>query len=284
MFTLKIQNPSGEVFELTHNSQDYQIVDVQGLAPPPIAVNTAASGMIDGSFFNSARVEERNIVIIIVFNGDIEGNRQRLYKMFPVKQPCKIFFKNKNRDVYIEGYVETLECSLFSQREQAQISLICPRPYFESLSTVYSELARIVRMFEFPFSISANDPVPMSEIMSYPLCTISNGGDVESGFEMTIGFDDSANGVKIYNVTTQQMLGFDFVFSAGDEVTISTRSGSLEVTLLRSGQKSSLLNFLASGSRWLKLTVGDNDFTFSATSGADGIRIVFATADLYGGV
>jgi phage-related protein len=284
MFSLKIQNAKNEIFELTHDSQNYYVIDVQGLAPPKTAINTSVSGTIDGSFFNSARVEQRNIVITLVFNGDIEANRQRLYNIFSTKQPCKIYFKNKNRDVTIDGYVEAFECNLFAQREQAQISLICPRPYFEDLEIIYTELAQIVRMFEFPFSISAADPVPMSEIQSYPLCTINNNGDVECGVIMSIDFTDSANGFKIYNVTTQKKIGFDFVFADGDNLVINTKSGNMGATLTRAGQTINLLNYFADGSEWIKLALGDNDFTFTATSGASGIRIVFANAALYGGV
>ena len=44
MFTLKIQNTNGEIWELTHNSPNYHVTEVQGLTPPPTAVNTATAG------------------------------------------------------------------------------------------------------------------------------------------------------------------------------------------------------------------------------------------------
>lgn len=284
MFTLKIENANGEIFQLSQDMRNYAIVGVQGLTPPPTAVNTSTGGIIDGTFYNSARVNQRNIVITVVLNGDIEGNRQRLYKIFNIKKPCAIYFSNKNRNVQIKGYVETIEGDLFVQRERMQISIICPRPYFEDLETIYTELSKTVRMFEFPFSIDYNSPIPFSEIQEYPLCTINNGGDVDSGFIMRVAFNDAANGFKIYNSTTQTFIGFNFIFSAQDELTINTLSGQMGVSLLRQGETVNLLNFMSEGSTWLKLALGDNDFTFTATSGADGIRIVFATANLYGGV
>ena len=57
-FTLKIENTKGEIFELTHNTKDYVVADIQGLTRPPTAVNTSACAGIDGSFFNSARIEQ----------------------------------------------------------------------------------------------------------------------------------------------------------------------------------------------------------------------------------
>lgn len=284
MFTLKIENANGEIFELTHNTQNYAIIGVQGLTYPPTAVNTSTGGAVDGTFHNSSRVEQRNIVIDVVLQGDIEANRQQLYKIFSIKKPCTIYFSNKNRNVQIVGYVETLEGDLFVQREQMQISIICPRPYFEDLETIYTELSQIVRMFQFPFTIEETTPVPFSEIVDYPLCTINNGGDVDSGLIMTVSIADDVTGLKIYNVTTQQFLGFGYSFQQGDELTVNTISGQMKTTLNRNGQLINILNYLTAGSTWLKLPPGNNDFTFSTTEGSESVRIIFATAALYGGV
>lgn len=284
MFTLKIENANGQIFELTHNTQNYAIIGVQGLTYPPTAVNTSTGGAVDGTFHNSSRVEQRNIVIDIVINGDIETNRQQLYRIFNIKKPCTIYFSNKNRNVQIVGYVEVLDGDLFVQREQVQISIICPRPYFEDLETIYTELSQIVRMFQFPFSIETTTPIPFSEILDYPLCTVNNGGDVDAGVIMTVAINDVVTDLKIYNVTTQQYLGFDYAFQQGDELTINTISGQMKTSLRRNGQIINILNYLSAGSTWFKLPPGGNDFTFTATEGADAITIMFATAALYGGV
>lgn len=285
MFILKIENANGQTFELTHDSRNYAVIGIQGLTPPPTAVNTSAGGLLDGSFHNSSIVEQRNIVIDIILNGDIETNRQQLYKIFNLKKPCTIYFQNENRNVQIVGYVETLEGDLFVQREQMQISIICPRPYFEDLNTIYTELSRILRKFEFPFSIS--DPIPFSEIVDYPLCTINNGGDVETGCIMTVEITSVVAGLTIYNSTLQQYFGFNRSFFAGDTITINTISGQMSVTRTSSGQTTNLLNNVTAGSTWFKLAVGDNDFTYTVSAGGGtpgAVRIIFATANLYGGV
>ena len=290
MFILKIQNTKGEIFELTRDSTNYYIIGVQGLTRPPTAVNSSAGGTVDGSFYNSSRVEQRNIVIDIVLNGDIETNRQRLYQIFPTKTKCTIYFENANRNVQIDGYVETLEGDLFVQREQMQISIICPRPYFEDLETIYTELSQIVRKFEFPFTIEESDPIPFSEIVDYPLCTIYNGGDVECGCIMKIqifGLVTGATltGLKIYNTTRQTFFGLNRAFQNGDEITINTISGQMGVTLTRNGQTYNLLNNVTAGSAWFRLSIGDNNFTFSSNYATNpAVRIIFATANLYGGV
>ena len=282
MFSLKIENANGEIFELTHDSENYNIIGVQGLTPPPIVINASTGGNVDGTFYNSSRLNQRNIVITIVLNGDIEGNRQRLYQIFNLKKPCTIYFKNTNRDVKIQGYVETLEADLFTQREQVQVSIICPRPYFEDLNTIYTELSQIIRMFEFPFEIE--QPIPFSEIEENPLCTIINAGDAESGFVMRLSFTATITELKIYNTTTQKFIGFDYTFLDQDELTINTMSGQMGVTLIRDGQEINLLNFIAANSSWLKLALGENKFTYTTSDFTECVNITFITTTLYGGV
>lgn len=283
MFSLKIQNINGEIFELTHNSPNYYVTRVDGLTPPPTAVNTATAGTIDGSFFNSARVEQRNLVITVVINGDIEANRQLLYKIFPRKTKCTVFFKNENRDVKIEGYVEALEGDLFSVREQMQISIICPRPYFQALETLYTELSKILALFEFPFSIW--DPIPFSEILEVPIAIIDNTGDAACGTIIDIDFKGNATGLKIANTTAQTYFELDYTFQDNDRVTINTNSGQMGVTLQRAGVKINLLNYVTQGSTWLRILPGENQFTYTLASGdAEDVIIHFTTALLYGGV
>ena len=285
MYSLKIQNANGDIFELSHNTQNYAIIGVTGLTPPATAINTATAGIIDGTFFNSARVNQRNIVITVVLNGDIEANRQRLYKIFPRKVPCTIYFKNANRNVKIIGYVETLDGDLFSMREQMQISIICPRPYFEDLNTIYTELAHVLRLFEFPFAIAKTPGVPMSEQTANPTCTIVNNGDAAAGCIISIAINGAVEGLKIINSTQQTYFGFDYTFSAGDEIEINTSSGVMGVILKRNGVTTNLLNYVIPGSTWFRLSLGENIFTYTLTSGdVASVVAIFATTNLYGGV
>ena len=283
MFTLKIQNTKGEIFELTHNSKDYYITSVQGLTPPPTNINTATAGTIDGTFFNSARVNQRNLVITCVINGDIETNRQRLYKIFPRKTKCTVYFKNKNRDVKIDGYVETLDGDLFSMREQIQISIICPRPYFQALNDLYNELSKILALFEFPFSITT--PIPFSELLDVPIATIDNTGDAMCGTVIDVDVYGSVTGLKIIDTTTQKYFELNYSFQANDHIVINTNSGAMGVQLQRSGVITNLLNYVTQGSTWLKLAPGENVFTFTlATGSEDDVKINFSTSLLFGGV
>lgn len=285
MYSLKIENTNGEIFELTHDFSNYYVTDVSGLTPPATTINTAKAGIIDGTFFNSASVEERNIVISLTINGDIEANRQKLYRIFPRKTACTVYFKNANRDVKIKGYVETIECDPFVMREKAQISIICPRPYFEDLATIYAELAATLAMFEFPFAIEEDNPIPFSEATDYPIAEIMNEGDAEAGCIISIEVNDTIQGIKIINTSTQQFFYLDSAFVDHDKITISTISGQMGVTRERGGTKTNILNYVGANSTWLRLAPGVNYFTYTIDDGdTEDVEITFEATTLYGGV
>ena len=280
LFELKIENTRGEIFELTNDEQNYAVIGISGLTRPDTAVNTSESAA-DGSRYNSSRVGMRNLVIDIDLRGDIEANRQRLYRIFPMKTACIVYFRKENRNVKIVGYVEVLEGDLFVEREQMQISILCPRPFWESAAILYSELSRIMKLFEFPFSIQ--NPIPFSERRNLPLCTIVNRGDAVCGCIITIEISGEVSDLNIYNSATQQFFGFDYTFQADDIITLNTKQGEKSVSLLRNGETVNLLNYMKTGSSWIQLAVGANDFTFTA-SDTDKVRILFAAVELYGGV
>lgn len=282
MFTLKIKNSLGELYELTHHHEKYVVIGVEGLTPPPISVNTSTGGVLDGSFFNSARAQQRNIVITVLLQGLIEKNRAELYRIFTLKKPCELYFKNVNRDVKIECYVESIESDLFVAQEQVQISLICPRAYFEDAETILTELSTIYDRFRFPFSIT--QPIPLAKIAETPMCVIENAGDAETGaiFEVTI--KQSLTEFTIHSTTTGESFGVHFVFVAGDIVTIDTIAGEKSVKIKRGEQEENLINWITDGSKWLKLALGTNRFTLTTSLTPTSADVMVYSHSLYGGV
>ena len=128
------------------------ITSIDGLGPAKANINTTAISTSDGSKFNSARLDERNIVIQFLFMEDVETTRQNTYAFFPIKKPVELIFETDNVVLSTTGYVETNEPNIFSDKEGTQISIICPDPYFYS---AYSDIIVVSTnrgTFEFPFS------------------------------------------------------------------------------------------------------------------------------------
>lgn len=136
------------------------IRSIDGLGPGKASINTTDIASDDGSIFNSARSEQRNIVLTLgclIADGvtdSIETARQLTYKYFPKKKPLKFYILTDNRELEILGYTESNEPEIFTDDETTQISIICPDPLFYSAgeggthTTVFNG---VDFLFEFAF-------------------------------------------------------------------------------------------------------------------------------------
>lgn len=240
--------------ELTSDNQSFRILRVDGLNPPPATINTSTGGTLDGAFFNSARLGQRNIVITVMPREYIEDTRIELYTLFPVNQEIRLRFKNGQRDVTIRGYVESFEGSLCDFPQTFTISVICPRPFFDS-HTVNT--------------ISLPAPHPDA-------ATLPNGGDVKNGVTMRIEISqdlsgNAVRGLTITNTFTGEYIGFDAGFIHDDVIVISTIAGELKAECRRASLTSpiNLVGYLSAGSSWIKLKFDINRFSFSTSNNTD---------------
>ena len=235
MYEASIQNVNGEVLLLTGNEAVYQVLGIQGLNPPKAQINTTTIVGLDGAKFNSAKLETRNIVITIKINGDVETNRLKLYSYFITKQWCKFFYSNDTLDVSIEGYVDSVECDYFTNNEVAQISIICPFPYFKSVDEIITNVSNSIGLFVFPFSINSGEPIPFSSYVSNRITNIYNGSESETGVIIEIDVLASVNSIEIRNTNTGDDFELDYAFQGNDKITINTNKGQKSVTLVRNG-------------------------------------------------
>ena len=133
------------------------VSSITGLGPGKANINTTDIATDDGAIFNSARSEERNIVMTLGFlqvpgiTETIEDARQLTYKYFPKKKPLTFHIETDNRSLDAYGYTESNEPDIFSKEETTQISIICPDPLFYSAGTNNTVFNGVDYEFEFPF-------------------------------------------------------------------------------------------------------------------------------------
>lgn len=281
MYTLIAQNKYGQQIELTHN-EAYVIESIEGIDPPEAVINVVKNANADGSVFNSAYVNERQIIITLAINGPAEDNRINLYKYFKNKYPTRLYYKNGARDIYIDGYCKNIQISFFNLKQIAQIIIICPDPFFKNSDNELINFSSIDPLFEFPFEIE--EPIAFSEILAEVQKNIINKGDVDAGMKLVINITGSVTNPIIYNSETNQYFKLNASFISGDEIVIDTKFMKKSVTLTRNGAITSLVNVIQSGSTWMQLLPGDNLLTMSADSGSEYLSAYILVADLYEGV
>ena len=282
MYELSVKNASGDVLNIS-TSEDYIVYKIDGLTPPSATISTSVNAVDDGSKINNSRLESRNIVIYTTIEGDVEKNRINLYKYFTPKSKVTLMFKNGTRDVTIDGVVELIECDLFTNRQIAQISIICPDPYFRSSESYTESFSDVQSLFSFPFAI-AESGIPLSSISTNVRKSIIYTGDVKAGIIIELFSNGTVVNPIIYDVLNKTQMALNFTMQESDKLIINTNPNQKSITLVRNGVSTNALGYLIPNSSWLALAAGDNVFTYDAESGNSYLQITFTTSLLYGGV
>lgn len=282
MYTLIIENHKGEQLQLTQNP-NYSITGIEGLPPPTASINTAINANFDGSTYRSSRLNERNIVISLAIEGNVEINRIELYKYIKTKKKCVVYYKNNSRDVSIAGYVESMEVAIFDAKEMVQISIICPRPYFEDVIKTMLDMSATSAMFEFPFSIP-DEGIEFSTLTVATESIVQNLGDVETGAVIIFHATGPASNPAIYNVDTGESFKVNISMSAGDLVIIDTIKGEKGVTSVINGVTTNIINNVDMGSTWLQFESGANTMLYNADSYPENLQCYITFNNLYEGV
>lgn len=263
MLEIKLKNYKGEEINLTQNP-NYSLISVDGLEPSAAQIGTAASATMDGSVFRSARVGEKNIVILVAVEEPCEKNRIDLYRYVKTKKEMTVFVKNGSRNVYIKGYAEAMPIGFFEQKETIQISIICTNPYFREVSEASEVISSVESLFEFPFSIP-EEGIEFSRITGETEKNIINSGDIETGGLITLYASAPAANPTVYLPYTGAFFGLNISLLAGDEVKINTVKGQKSVKLIRNGVDTNIINSLRFGSTWLQFESGQNRIGYTAS-------------------
>lgn len=278
----------------------FLITSIDGLGPAQGDVSMTELAAADGSVYNSARVETRNIVINIkyLFADTIEEARLKSYKYFPVKKKLTLLIETDNRLATIDGYVESNSPDIFSNSETTQVSILCAYPYFYSAGEDGNQLtvfSGIEPMFEFEFSNESltESLLEFGEIRNREESVVTYYGDAEVGVKINIHAVGPASNISIYNTRTREKMHIDTTkietitgegLIAGDDIIINTVVGDKYVHLVRKGKVTNIINALDKYSDWFTLSRGDNIFAFTADSGSNNLQFQIENRLLYEGV
>ena len=298
-------NETGQSLKLEpSNPWSTQVIieSIDGLGPTKGTINTNELATSDGSVYNSARQDQRNIVMKLQLmkddkDGLIETTRQKLYRIFPVKKKVKIRVETDNRVCYTEGYVESNEPDIFAEKEKQDISIICPNSNWTAPSAEYN-LNGIDSLFEFPFeNDSLTEPkIVLGEIIRQIGTVFNYAGDVDSGIVMSIHAIGDVYNPRVFNVISNEAMTFytsklsqiigdgEDHMQSGDSIICSTVDGDPYVTFIRNGIEKNAIAMLPKVSDWLKVNAGSNAFGYGADSGVANMAVNIQTQILYGGI
>lgn len=300
--SITVTNYLGESIELELDKPDktgFLITSIEGLGPVKANINMSELSTMDGSKYNSAKAESRNIVLGISFcdTGDIsiEDLRQKTYKYFPLKKPLSLTIKTDNRESMVDGYVESNEPTMFKKQTGTQISIVCPDSYLYSKNTDVTVFSGIEPLFEFPFENNSlvENVMEFGEIRNKTENVVTYHGDAEIGVTISIHTLGDVEHITIFNTLTREIMKIDTdklakhtgsILVNGDEVTICTVKGHKSATLLREGVVYNIINCLNRDADWFQLGKGDNLFAYAVESGNSNVHFTVSNRISYEGV
>lgn len=288
MFNLTFENERGDTLALSPASDmstPYAIVDIDGINPPKATINTSQLALIDGAKFNSAKLEMRTINVAFVIQDDAAANRVNVYKVLKTKHPVSVGYKSETRDVYISGYVESIEVDYGGNPQQISVAVLCPYPYWQAAQSIVNDLSSVIGMFHFSFASTETPELVFGYIDPIVSIEVENGGDIETGIIIELYASEAIENPKVIDYETGEYIQLEMTMEQADLVTIDTRTGHKTATLLRGGVTSSVFNAVAKGSTWLQLAIGGSTFTYTADGGAaTGLSVKISHTNIYEGV
>ena len=284
MFSIILENKNGDQLQFGMGSP-FTITDIQGLNPPDATINTSQIALIDGSKYNSAKVNPRQINLAFAIEYSAAYNRIQMYKVLKSKQWIRLMYIGDQRDVYIDGYIQSIDIAYFEMKQIVTVSILCPAPFFKEAQIIVNELKNIISAFHFPFSSTASPQLVMGYYSNDAGITIENEGDLECGLIIELYARSAVTNPKIFNYITQDFIGVNYEMETGDLITIDTRKGEKTATLLRDGVETNIFNYVMKNSTWLQLEAHGSTFVYEVTSGVLGdLLVTFKHSNLYEGV
>ena len=302
--SVTVTNYRGDSLELPlrwPNDAGLLLYKIDGITPGEVTVNSQDYAVLDGGVFNSARMGTRTIDLYFYygFTPQIESARHRAYQYFPAKTQVRLDFLTDERNLSIWGYVEGNDTQIFSEREEGQVTIVCPDPYFYEHETVSYILGNNKAEFEFPFSNeSLTEPlICFSDYGPGNIYEINYQGDIEVGSIIRVHFKEALSGgeLKIYDIIDNQELVLNIediqtktgitIQQYGDLVINSVR-GQKDIYYERFGIRKSIINaFDIIDFPWMYLSPGNNLFLFEIDQTlSDSVTISVEHRGAYGGV
>lgn len=270
------------------------ITNIDGLDAGKVDLNISEYGITDGGAFNSSRMGVRNIVIDLLFVPTeeyplVERLRHLNYKFFGVKKPVTLIIETYERLCQIDGYVESNTPNIFSDQEGTQISILCPKPFFKSLSSSSIEISNIMPLFEFPFSNESleDNLIEFGTILDEYCGVIEYEGDYDTGVEIhAIAKHGPVKNFSIYNGATRQKMNFKVDMKESEELIVTTNVGEKNIIKYSKGVKSSVINALSIYDPWIQLTRGRNLIRYDSedTATLNNLSVYLNYHTLYAGV
>lgn len=255
------------------------LTHIDGTTPEQV-INTTQGYGRDGAVITSRYMPQRIIELTLL----LDGADEREYMISVFAQGGELICGDKK----IEAVVQSISCPPHRRPLTADITLMCPSPYFEAQESETTVLSGNESKWEFDWEFFVGDEFVFEEILSVNSQSVTNNGDVAVGCIFTIHAVNDTAGIIIRNADTQEYMQFaPAQIAAGSTYYIDTRTGHKSCTYRPTEDMELIMDapsLLTWGSTFLQAAPGVNRFYVTATGGCGGIEVSVVHTDLFSGV
>lgn len=233
-----------------------------------------------GENYIGTSVEKRNIVINGAIKDDVVLNRQKLYRIFPLKTTGVLYYYEDDLERKIEYQVESIKIDEKGLLRHFQISLICSNPYFRDFETTYLQMATWSPAFKFMLRIPHDTGIKFGSKNTTSMATIQNDSNIEYGMTITFTANDIVKNPSLFNVDSREEMKIEKTMEAGDMIIVNTyrQNKNIYYIPVSTGIQENINNLMAYGSKFLQVHHGENTYRYNADSGVDNLE---ATIEYY---
>lgn len=260
----------GDILPLTGNP-NFKLSNVDGMTVANVELSSSTVASMDGDIVNNRRTTPRGIVLDLSIEGaDVESKKRYILRYIKPKQTARLRWTQAEREVEIEGIIESIEMPRYTNTVLMQVSMYCSQPYWQDIEFVVQEISEILNLhyftnYENDMLYFPAEGIPFGEYDTNRTKVFQNDGDVAVGMEIRIIALGNVGNPIIYN-SDGQSFGVNTTMISGDEIVISTVKGKKTVTK----NSENIIDKIKENSTWLQLEIGENEFTIDSDEGTEG--------------
>ena len=254
---------NGSVLPLTNNIR-FKISNIDGLTTANVDISSSTVSAMDGDFINNKRATPRSIIIDLAIESNVENTKRYLLQYIKAKKKGTLKWNQDNREIEIEGIVESIDMPRYTNGVIFQFTLYCSQPFWQDINYTVQDISEVLDLhyftnYENDMLYFTEEGAPFGEYDVNRTKVFNNTGDVEVGLEIRIIALGEVSNPKIVN-SKGEFIGINATLTTGDEVVITTQKGNKKITL----NGANVLNKIMEKSTWLQLPTGEEEFTIDS--------------------
>lgn len=260
------------------NNQYFNLIETSGFTLAQSDIASVSVPFVDGDTVTNVQATARPVTLYLRLKqaAGIEAAKRYILQFVKLKKQGSIQLEQDGRKIELVGIVESIDLPRFQEGCTMAVTLHCSQPYWRDIDYVVKQISAYNNLHHFAISFpSAGIPFGVYDIDQTQ--DFENTGDVDTGVIITVIALDTVVNPKIINTHTGEFIGVNDTLYANESVEISTIKGHKTIT--KDGEN--IIDKIMSGSTFLQLSAGLNEFTIEADSGVNDLYFTLVYKQLY---